>query len=77
MKKLITLITIIALLSSCTNTGYKKYTLTIDNGSGFTESISHLDCDSFNLITTKKCEFWSDGQKNTICADNVIYPTGN
>ena len=52
----------------------RKFTLSVHNGSGWSSGSSTIDCDSFQMIGTKKAEIWCDGQKMHIECNDVIYP---
>jgi hypothetical protein len=38
---------------------------------------SVVDCDSFQMVSTKKVDIWVDGTKMSIQAEDVIYPNTN
>lgn len=49
-----------------------KLVATLDNGSGWSKSWHSLECDSINMLSTKKAEIFIDGTKMIIEADNRI-----
>jgi len=60
-----------------TKTVHRKFTLSIHNGSGWSSGSSTIECDSFQMIGTKKAEIWCDGFKQNIECNDVIYPISN
>lgn len=55
----------------------RKFSLTLHNKTGYNLVSSVVDCDSFQMVSTKKADIWVDGTKMSIQAEDVIYPKTN
>lgn len=55
----------------------KNYGLNIYNGSSWSSGHSTVYCDSFQMVSPKECNFWSDGRKMLVKCSDVIYPFTN
>lgn len=73
MKQIIILSSIL-LLISCNQESKSKYKLSVTsyNGHGMNQSWHTVNCDSVNMISTKKAEVFIDGTKMNIEAENYI-----
>lgn len=68
-------VSVAVLLFSCSSeTKNCKYKLVVTshNGSGWNKSWHRLECDSVNMLSTKKAEVFIDGTKMIIETDNKI-----
>jgi hypothetical protein len=55
----------------------RKFSLTLYNVTGYNLVSSVVDCDSFQMVSTKRADIWVDGTKMSIQAEDVIYPKSN
>lgn len=53
----------------------RKCYLVIRNGSGWSAGGSVVECDTFQMHSTRKATIWVDGCKMSVEAEDVIYPT--
>jgi hypothetical protein len=77
MKILFKIILLMTLLCtfSCTKNSKKssastrKYIIIMSNK--ITSTTTEIECDSFEMISSKKIIFWADGAKSTVYSDNI------
>lgn len=78
LRNLVAIVVYTVLVAFFVSCGYKtknckhKLVATSHNGSGWGKSWYQLECDSINMLSTKKAEIFIDGTKMIIEADNRI-----
>lgn len=53
----------------------KEFSLFIHNGNQTYNRADLIECDSFKMRSDSICDFWSNGQMNTIIAEDFISPS--
>ncbi len=74
MKKILTAISLIFILSSCDN---HQFTLVVSNGEGWSYTESWVECDSFQMISSKEAYIIVDNKKMKIISTRGIRPISN
>lgn len=74
MKKLIFVLAVLFLLTSCSG---RKFNLRVCSGDGIAYTETWIECDSFQMVSRNEAFIWVDGQKMRIFGDRGIKPETN
>lgn len=74
MKKLIFVLGILFLLTSC---GNRQFNVRVCSGDGIAYTETWIECDSFQMVSRNEAFIWIDGRQMKIFGDRGIKPESN
>ncbi|NBX78411.1 hypothetical protein EBQ93_03535 [bacterium] len=78
MKKTLVLLFILVITFSCAKQKKEKnFKIGVCQGDNFNYTVTYVECDSFQMVSSNEAFIWSDGRKMKLIGDRGLKPESN